>query len=427
MVGLLHPGEMGAVVGGLLRAAGHTVLWASEGRSAATRARAEAAGLEDAGSVADVARRAAVILSICPPHAALATALTAMPFGGTYVDANAVSPATARAVGEVVRAGGGRFVDGGIVGPPPTTAGTSRLYLSGDGAAEVAALFAGTSLEAAVVDGDVGAASALKMAYAAWTKGTAALLLAADETARAEGVEAALHAEWTRSQPELAGRLEHARRNATTKGWRWIAEMEEIAATFGAAGQPDGFHRAAADVYRRWSGAPQAAEVVIDELGTADEATAERLLDDELGGRRQARLGEVHDVLALPGLAARRDGRLVGIVTYERASPRAELAALAVQRDQRNRGIGAALVEAAAAAVRQAGAGELWLVTTNDNLDALRLYQRHGFRLTEIRPAALEESRRRKPQIPLVGDYGIPLRDELVLEGPQPRLEIEPR
>ena len=71
VVGLLHPGEMGAVVGGLLRAAGHTVLWASEGRSAATRARAEAAGLEDAGSVADVARRAAVILSICPPHAAL--------------------------------------------------------------------------------------------------------------------------------------------------------------------------------------------------------------------------------------------------------------------------------------------------------------------------------------------------------------------
>ena len=106
---------------------------------------------------------------------------------------------------------------------------------------------------------------------------------------------------------------------------------------------------------------------------------------------------------------------LVGIVTYERARPRAELAALAVQRDQRNRGIGAALVEAAAAAVRQAGAGELWLVTTNDNLDALRLYQRHGFRLTEIRPAALEESRRQKPQIPLVGDYGIPLRDELVL------------
>ena len=314
--------------------------------------------------------------------------------------------------------GGARFVDGGIVGPPPTAAGTSRLYLSGDGAAEAAELFDGTALEAVVLAGGVGAASALKMAYAAWTKGTAAMLLAVDETARAEGVEEALQAEWSRSQPELARRLEQARRNASTKGWRWIAEMEEIAATFDAAGQPDGFHRAAADVYRRLAGPVEgdgATEVVIDELGPSDEIAAESLLDEELGGRRQARLGEVHDVLALPGLAARRDGVLVGIVTFERARPRAELAALAVRHDQRNRGIAAALVEAVADAVRQAGAGELWLVTTNDNLDALRLYQRHSFRLAELRPDALDAARRDKPQIPLVGDHGIPLRDELVL------------
>ena len=134
VIGLLHPGEMGAVVGGLLRAAGHTVLWASDGRRAATRARAEAAGLEDAGSVAEVARRAAVILSICPPHAALATAEEILPFAGTFVDANAVSPATARRITAVLERGGARLVDGGIVGPPPTSAGTSRLYLSGDGA-----------------------------------------------------------------------------------------------------------------------------------------------------------------------------------------------------------------------------------------------------------------------------------------------------
>ena len=123
-------------------------------------------------------------------------------------------------------------------------------------------------------------------------------------------------------------------------------------------------------------------------------------------------------MLALPGLAARRDGVLVGIVTFERASPRAELAALAVRHDQRNRGIGAALVEAAAAAARRTGAHELWLVTTNDNLDALRLYQRHGFRLAELRRDALEAARRDKPQIPMVGEYGIPLRDELVLVRP---------
>ena len=99
-------------------------------------------------------------------------------------------------------------------------------------------------------------------------------------------------------------------------------------------------------------------------------------------------------MLALPGLAARRDGVLVGIVTFERAGPRVELAALAVRRDQRNRGIAAALVEAVADAARRAGAGELWLVTTNDNLDALRLYQRHSFRLAELRPDALDAARR---------------------------------
>jgi hypothetical protein len=95
------------------------------------------------------------------------------------------------------------------------------------------------------------AASALKMTYAAWTKGSAAMLLAIEHTARALGVDAHLHEEWARSQPQLAERLSAAAQAAATKGWRWTGEMREIAATFGAAGQPEGFHRAAADVYQR--------------------------------------------------------------------------------------------------------------------------------------------------------------------------------
>jgi hypothetical protein len=91
----------------------------------------------------------------------------------------------------------------------------------------------------------------LKMAYASWTKGTAALLLAIREVARSEGVEEALLAEWRESIPELEARLASAERSAAAKGWRWVAEMEEIAATFEAAGAPPGFHRAAADVFRR--------------------------------------------------------------------------------------------------------------------------------------------------------------------------------
>jgi 3-hydroxyisobutyrate dehydrogenase-like beta-hydroxyacid dehydrogenase len=247
-IGLLHPGEMGAAVGETLRAAGHTVLWASAGRSPETAVRAERAGLVDAGSAEDVARRSGLILSVCPPHAALDVARSAGAFEGIYVDANAVSPATAR---EMAAAAGGRFVDAGIIGPPPTRPGSTRLYLAGPEAQTVAAFFAGTALELRVVSDEVGAASALKMAYAAWTKGTAALLLAIGELARAEEVEPALLDEWRLSLPELIERSSSASRSAASKGWRWIAEMEEIASTFASAGLPDGFHLAAADMFRR--------------------------------------------------------------------------------------------------------------------------------------------------------------------------------
>ena len=236
-VGLLHPGEMGSAVGDALVAAGHTVVWASEGRSEATRARA--AAFEDAGSVAEVVARSDVVLSVVPPHAALELARSLPRFDGIYVDANAVSPETARAVGESVA----RFVDGGIVGGPPAP----RLYLSGDEAGVVASLFDGSPIETELVAN----ASALKCAYAGWTKGTAALILAIRDFARAEGVEDALVAEWARSQPELADRLAAAERSAAKKGWRWIGEMEEIASAFAADGLPPGFHQAAAEIYRR--------------------------------------------------------------------------------------------------------------------------------------------------------------------------------
>lgn len=243
-VGLLHPGEMGAAVGEDLLAAGHHVLWASAGRSPETRARAEDAGLEDAGTVEELARRSQVILSICPPHAALEVARAVGDFDGIYVDANAVSPATVREIG-------GRFVDGGIIGPPPLEPGTTRLYLSGEEADTIAALFQRTALEPVVISDEPGAASALKMVYAAWTKGTAAMLIAIRALARSENVEELLFEEWRLSQPDLIERSGSAARSADRKGWRWVAEMEEIASTFAAAGLPDGFHRAAADVFRR--------------------------------------------------------------------------------------------------------------------------------------------------------------------------------
>ncbi|HEX4087694.1 MAG TPA: DUF1932 domain-containing protein [Trebonia sp.] len=253
-IGLLHPGEMGAAVGGCLVSVGHEVLWDPAGRSRASTGRALAAELT--GVTFDrVIERSSVIVSICPPHAALdvAAQVAATGYAGIYVDANAVSVATAGQVAGIVTAAGASYVDGGIIGMPPEIAGHTRLYLSGPRANEVRVLFGRSALDARVADGPLYAASAVKMAYAAWTKGSSALLLAARALARAGGVERTLLAEWALSQPALADRSEGAASAAAAKGWRWVAEMEEIAASMTAAGLPAGFHEAAADIYDRAS------------------------------------------------------------------------------------------------------------------------------------------------------------------------------
>lgn len=251
-IGLLHPGEMGAAVGRCLTGNGHQVLWASDGRSDQTAGRAGAAGLADAGTTAALAAEAVVIISVCPPQAAIDVARSVTGFGGVYIDANAVSPQTARRVSEIVTKGGARYVDGGIIGPPPIAFGSTRLYVSGAAADEVRALFDGTPLDARAAGPGPWSASAVKKAYASWTKGSAALLLAARELAVAEGVRDVLDAEWELSQPGLDARHDGAERSAASKGWRWTAEMLEIAAAMGAAGLPEGFHRAAADMFGRF-------------------------------------------------------------------------------------------------------------------------------------------------------------------------------
>jgi 3-hydroxyisobutyrate dehydrogenase-like beta-hydroxyacid dehydrogenase len=252
-IGLLHPGEMGASVGAAARANDNRVLWVSEGRGADTRRRAAAAGLEDAGTLRALVTASDVVLSVCPPHAArdVARQVAGLGFRGVYVDGNAVSPATARDLDVIVRAAGATYVDGGIIGPPPDKPGTTRLYLSGAAAGRVSPLFAAGPLQASVLPGELTAASAIKMAYAAWTKGSQALLMAVRALATAEGVDEALLAEWHRSQADLPGRSQNAARGTARKAWRWVGEMDEIAATFAGAGLPDGFHRGAGEVYRR--------------------------------------------------------------------------------------------------------------------------------------------------------------------------------
>ena len=248
-IGLLHPGEMGAAVGGAL-AGERPVWWASAGRSPASSRRASAAGLTDVGSVEAVCRGCDLIISVCPPQVACDVARQVSGFKGVYLDANAIAPATAREVATLVEAGGATYVDGAIIGGPPSDgARGTRLYLSGPDGPKVAQLFSGTALDARVLSDDPTAASALKMCFAAWTKGTIALLLDIRALAETLGETGALLAEWEGSMPELVDRSVTAAQQAVTKGWRWRAEMEEIARTFRDADLPDGFHQAAAQIY----------------------------------------------------------------------------------------------------------------------------------------------------------------------------------
>ncbi|MEZ5247243.1 MAG: DUF1932 domain-containing protein [Acidimicrobiales bacterium] len=252
-IGILHPGSMGTSLGAALVGAGHEVVWASQGRSPATQERAEADALHDVGTLDALVGRSDTIISVCPPGDALAVArdVAALGFSGVYLDANAVAPQTARTIAATVGAGGALALDGGIVGPPARHAGLTVLYLSGDRARSdaVAALFASGPLETHHVGDEPGAASAVKMAFAAWTKGTSALLLAIRALAEIEGVVEGLDHAWSTLTPELVDQLPRTARGTTPKAWRFVAEMHEISATFDAAGLPAGFHQAAAEIY----------------------------------------------------------------------------------------------------------------------------------------------------------------------------------
>ena len=209
-IGILHPGEMGAAIGARLRDRGLRVFWVSQGRTPASRARAEKAGMEECKSLAELAVQSQVIVAVCPPHGALdlAREVGAQKFRGVYLDANAIAPATTREVGRLVEAGGASYVDGGIVGPPPAPGIATRLYLSGPRAKEIAPLLASGPLETYALDGPVGAASAFKVCFAAWNKNAVMLLACIRALAAREGVDEALLADWRRTDPAVFKRLD---------------------------------------------------------------------------------------------------------------------------------------------------------------------------------------------------------------------------
>jgi 3-hydroxyisobutyrate dehydrogenase-like beta-hydroxyacid dehydrogenase len=252
-IGILHPGDMGVAIGAAAIHNGHHAYWASEGRSAQTRARAEEHALIDAGTLADICARCSLVLSVVPPSAAeeVAEQVIALGFKGTFADLNAIAPQRAQRIGERLEANGVGFVDGGIVGPPPWNPKTTWLCLSGRDSETVAACFTNGPVQTEILGAGVGDASALKMCYGAYTKGLTALVAGVLGTAENLGVRDALVRRWVDDGSGLDKTAGPRVTRITDRAWRWVGEMDEIAATFAHANMPRGFHEAAGDIYQR--------------------------------------------------------------------------------------------------------------------------------------------------------------------------------
>ncbi|MFC5995880.1 DUF1932 domain-containing protein [Pseudonocardia hispaniensis] len=255
VIGILHPGAMGAALGSALKPVAGAVVWAAAGRSHQTAKRAELADLVGVPDVAELARRCDVIVSTCPPHAArevaeqVAAAIAGRPDPPLFVEANAVSPDTVRAIGTLL--GAARVVDGVVIGPPAWEPGRSVLWLSGEAAGAVADLFAGSPFAAQVLGTELGAASALKACFTLHSEVRAAIWLQVAAAANRFGVDEALRGELARTGVDLAAERSAVAQLVGTTARRWAAELDEAADAISAIGLPDGVGRAAAEIYRR--------------------------------------------------------------------------------------------------------------------------------------------------------------------------------
>lgn len=253
--GILSPGDMGHTVGQVLGSNGLRVITCLQGRSERTRSLAERANIEDVPTYQALVTEAHVILSILVPAQAKAAArLVAQAISETgaevvYADCNAIAPRTTREIGEMITSAGGRYVDASIIGGPPRRKGTTRLYASGPDTRAFEALNR-YGLDVIVLGEEIGLASAIKMCYAALTKGLTALCTELLTAAEALGVSEALRREFQMSQAALYERMERGLPGMPTKSRRWVGEMEEISRTFEHVGLTPKILAGAADMYR---------------------------------------------------------------------------------------------------------------------------------------------------------------------------------
>ena len=254
-IGILSPGDMGHIVGRVLGSHGLNVVTCLQGRRKRTRTLSARARIVDVPTYHALVSGADIILSILPPGQAVnaankvANALAETDTNLVYADCNAVSPETVRRIEGIITDVRGRFVDASIIGPPPRTHGSTRFYASGHDASIIESLNL-YGLDVRVLGGEIGLASAIKMCYASLTKGLTALCTELLTAAEAMGVFQPLKTELQMSQSMLFERMERNVPMMPPKSHRWIAEMEEISATFANVGLTPKILAGAADVYR---------------------------------------------------------------------------------------------------------------------------------------------------------------------------------
>ncbi|OKI95068.1 DUF1932 domain-containing protein [Kitasatospora sp. CB01950] len=268
VLGVLHPGSMGAAVAACAVSAGARVLWCSAGRSNATVARAERFGLEPVTELSELLERAEVVLSLCPPAAAedLAAEVASHGFGGLYVEANAIGPERARRIAELLTGSARAVVDGAVIGSPPIDSKRARLFLSGpqQETALVERLFADTAVTTPVLGEEIGQASALKLSYTTYQKASRVLAALSFGLAQHHGVGEELLAIASGRSGSYLLEPDYIPKVAA-RAWRWAPEMGEAAAALRSAGLPDEVLRAVADTLGRWSSAKDATTLTIEQ------------------------------------------------------------------------------------------------------------------------------------------------------------------
>ncbi len=279
-VAIISPGEMGCAVGSALKENGLRIIAPLTGRSELTRGRAEAAGFEDVPAIEDLLEEADLVLSIVPPACAVdiarevAAAMKATGNRPPYTDCNAISPNSTRHAGKIISEARAVYIDGGIIiGPPPWKGKIPIIYVSGERTDPMTQLD-GKGISVRDIGSEIGRASGLKMCSAALTKGTLALQAAVLIAAEALGLTEELQKELLGSREALYQQIESGTRRLPSVAARYMGEMEEIAATFSAAGVTPKFHQGALDVYRLLAKTPFASETpdTIDSSRTLEEA-----------------------------------------------------------------------------------------------------------------------------------------------------------